>query len=55
MLYSSQLNNQRFSSPANESCAGKWADQTSQRLHATQLIFGEETTNTRGSDLLGRR
>ena len=37
MLYSSQLHNHQLSSPANESRAGKWADQTSQNLHLPQL------------------
>ena len=56
MLYSSQQHNHRLSSPANESCAGiGQADQTSLHLHATQSMSGEETTNTRGSDLQGRR
>jgi len=55
MLYSSQQHNHPFPSPANKSCASTWADQTSQYLHATQFMCGEETTNTRGSELLGRR
>lgn len=55
MLYSSQQHNHRLSSPANEPRAGNRAGQTSLHLHATQFMFGEETTNTRGSGFQGRR
>ena len=55
MLYSSQQHNHQLPSPANKSRASNRADQTSQHRHATQSKFGEETTNTRGSDLQSRR